>query len=96
MAVRNDPSLQRDVGTLAEEAAAGGSTAAGDVFEEGDVLLPKINNVKILASASDDAKVVATLAKSDEMIYMGKESGGYIYVESGKGGGWVKKLLVSR
>ena len=37
--IRNDPSLQRDVGTLAQEAAAGGSTKAGAVFNEGDVLV---------------------------------------------------------
>ncbi len=40
-AVRANPSLQRDVGTLAQEAAAGGKTKAGAVFNEGDVLLPK-------------------------------------------------------
>ena len=36
--VRNDPSLQRNVGTLKQEAAAGGTTKAGAVFNEGDVL----------------------------------------------------------
>jgi hypothetical protein len=30
------------------------------------------------------------------MIYMGEESDGYLRVESGKGGGWVKKILVAR
>ena len=34
--VRGDPSLQRDVGTLREE--AGKKTAAGAVFNEGDVV----------------------------------------------------------
>ena len=55
--VRNDPSLQRNVGTLAQEAAAGGTTKAGAVFNEGDVLAPKIANVKLMADASDTAKV---------------------------------------
>ena len=36
--VRSDPSLQRNVGTLKQEAAAGGATKAGAVFNEGDVL----------------------------------------------------------
>ena len=35
--VRNDPSLQRNVGTLKQEAAAGGAKKAGAVFNEGDV-----------------------------------------------------------
>jgi curli biogenesis system outer membrane secretion channel CsgG len=96
MVVRNDPNLQRDVGTLGEEAAAGGSNAAGEVFSEGDVLLPKINNIKLMSEASDSSKVILTMEKTDEMIYMGQEDSGFIYIESGKGGGWVKKILVTR
>ena len=95
-AVRNDPNLQRDVGTLAQEAAAGGSTRAGAVFNEGDVLYPKIANVKVMAGPADAAKAVGTLAKNDEMIYMGEERDGFLRVESGAGGGWVKKILVTR
>src|SRR4029077_21068305 len=57
--VRNDPSLQRNVGTLKQEAAAGGTTKSGAVFNEGDVLVPKIANVKLLAQPSDTAKTVA-------------------------------------
>ena len=49
--VRNDPSLQRNVGTLKQEAAAGGTKKAGAVFNEGDVLTPKIANVKLLSDA---------------------------------------------
>ena len=94
--VRNDPNLQRDVGTLAEEAAAGGSTKAGAVFNEGDVLYPKIAGVKLMGSAGDGGAVVATFGKNDEMIYMGGEQDGYLKVESGKGGGWVKKILVTK
>lgn len=92
-AVRNDPSLQREVGTLAEE--AGASTKAGEVFNEGDVLRPKIDNVKLLAEPGDDAEVVATLSKNDECIFMGDERDGFVKVESAEGGGWVKKVLVA-
>jgi curli biogenesis system outer membrane secretion channel CsgG len=94
--IRNDPNLQRDVGTLAQEAAAGGTTKAGAVFNEGDVLYPKIAGVKLMGSAADAGKTLGTLAKGDEMIYMGAEENGYLKVESGKGGGWVKKILVSK
>jgi curli biogenesis system outer membrane secretion channel CsgG len=94
--IRNDPNLQRDVGSLAQEAAAGGTTKAGAVYNEGDVLYPKIAGVKLMGSAGDAGKSLATLAKEDEMIYMGEETDGYLRVESGKGGGWVKKILVAR
>jgi hypothetical protein len=95
-AIRNDPNLQRNVGTLAQEAAAGGSTKAGAVFNEGDVLYPKIAGVKLMGSAGEAGKLVATLAKGEEMIYMGEEQDGYLKVESGSGSGWVKKILVAK
>jgi len=41
------------------------------VFNEGDVLMPKIANVKLLAHPSDTAKVVATLARTDELVVVG-------------------------
>jgi hypothetical protein len=94
--VRNDPNLQRDVGTLAQEAASGGATKAGAVFNEGDVLYPKIAGVKILGSATEGGKALATLDKGEELIYMGAEENGFLKVESGKGGGWVKKILVTK
>lgn len=95
-AVRNQPSLQRDVGTLAQEAASGGSKKAGDVFVEGDTLYPKIDNVKLLSNASNSSEQRGTLKKSDGMIYMGEENNGFIKVETSDGGGWVKKILVTR
>jgi hypothetical protein len=95
--IRNDPSLQRNVGTLKEEAAKGGSTKAGAVFNEGDVLTPKIGNVQMRADASDTAKVVATLARGDEVIVTGGEKDGYIQVTSASGAeGWIKIVLVSK
>ena len=94
--VRNDPSLQRSVGSLKEEAAAGGKTKAGAVFEEGDVVIPKISNVKVLAQPADDAKVLATLSKGDELVVVGKATNGYISVQSASVTGWVKIVLVTR
>jgi curli biogenesis system outer membrane secretion channel CsgG len=93
MAVRNDPSLQREVGTLAQEAAK--KTVAGAVYNEGDVVRPKIGNVKLMAEPSDGSQVIGMLAKGDELVYMGVEQDGYLSVESGAGSGWVKKALVA-
>jgi hypothetical protein len=93
-AVRANPSLQRDVGSLAEE--AGKRTKAGAVFNEGDVLRPKLANVKLLAKPSDSSDAVDILGRGDEMIFMGKEQDGFLNVETSRGGGWVKKVLVTR
>ena len=95
-AVRGNPSLQRNVGSLDKEAAAGGATRAGAVFNEGDVLRPKIGNVRVLAQPSDQAPTVTTLARGEEMIFMGKEQDGFVSVETGKGGGWVKKIPIGK
>lgn len=92
--VRNDPSLQRDVGTLKQEAAAGGQAGKGPVYNEGDVVTPKINGVKLLAQSNDAAKVVATLTKGDELVALGQEENGFIHVQGSTGSGWVKKILV--
>jgi Curli production assembly/transport component CsgG len=94
--IRNDPTLHREVGTLAQEAAAGGSTKAGAVYNEGDVLFPKIAGVRIMGGSAETAKAIATLDKGEELIYMGVEENGFLKVESGKGGGWVKKILVTK
>jgi hypothetical protein len=94
--VRNDPSLQRNVGTLKQEAAAGGAIRAGAVFNEGDVLVPKIANVKLLADPSDGSKVVATLGRGDELVVIGSQKDGYINVQGGAAAGWIKIVLVQK
>lgn len=96
-AVRDDPSLQRSVGTLKQEAAGGGTRKAGSVFEEGDTLSPKIAGVHLLAAPSETAKVVTTLRRDDEMVVVGsEEKDGYIQVETSAGKGWVRKSLVTK
>lgn len=92
--VRNDESLQRDVGTLKQE--AGKKTVAGEVFNEGDVVVPKIANVKLLKSPADGAAAAATLARGEELVVIGEEKNGFLNVQGGAAAGWVKKVLVTR
>jgi hypothetical protein len=92
--VRGDPSLQRDVGSLRDE--AGKKTAGGPVYNEGDVVMPKIANVKLLASPADGAKTLATLPKGEELVIIGAEQDGFLNVQGGSASGWVKKVLVVR
>jgi Curli production assembly/transport component CsgG len=94
--VRGDPTLQRKIGTLKQEAAAGGSTKAGDVFSEGDVLVPKIANVKLLAQPDDAAKVLGTLLRTDELVVTGTSKNGFIQVQGAAASGWVKIVLVQK
>ena len=94
-AVRGNPGLQRQVASLAG-AETGAQTKAGSVFSEGDVLRPKIANVKLLAKPSEESALVVMLTKGEELIFMGKEQDGFLNVETSKGAGWVKKVLVTR
>jgi hypothetical protein len=94
--VRGDASLQRSVGTLKQEAAAGGSTKAGAVFNEGDTLGPKIGGVKLMSAPNETSKVVATLGRADEMVVVGEAKDGYIEVETASGKGWVRMTLVQK
>ena len=76
-----------------ENTAAG---AGGAAFAEGDVLLPKIANVKLIADSKDDAKLVATLTRGEELVYLGQEQNGYLHVQAAGGEGWVRKALLSK
>jgi hypothetical protein len=96
--VRNDATLQRNVGTLKQEAAAGGTTkpGGGAVFDEGAVLTPKIANVRLMAEASDTSKVLATLARGEELVVVGAVKDGFVMVQSAAASGWVKMVLVTK
>jgi hypothetical protein len=95
-AVKGDESLQRNVGSLKQEAAAGGRAGTGPGYNEGDVVVPKIANVKLMAGPSDTAKVVANLPRGEEMVVIGAEKDGFLNVQGSSGAGWVKKVLVNR
>ena len=94
--VRNDASLQRSVGTLKTEASAGGTTKAGAVFSEGDVVVPKIANVRMLAQPTEAGKPVATLKAGEELVVIGGDKDGYLNVQGATGSGWVRTVLVTK
>jgi curli biogenesis system outer membrane secretion channel CsgG len=93
--VRDDPALQRHVGTLQQEAAEGGQVKAGPVLNEGDVVVPKIANIPLLAQPAD-GKPVATLARGDELVVIGAPKDGYVNVQGSAASGWVKVILVQK
>ena len=78
---------------MKQEAAAGGATKAGAVFNEGDVIAPKIANVKLMAEPSDTSKALATLGRADELVVIGAEKNGFINVQGANASGWIKIVL---
>ena len=84
------------MGTLAKEASTV-TTTAGAVFAEGDIVVPKIPNIKVLATADDNAKPAGTSApRASSWWSSAAEQNGYIKVQGGAVSGWVKKVLFDR
>jgi hypothetical protein len=94
LAVRDNPSLIQARAGSASQANAAGSVKAG-AGQAGDVYVPKIAGVKAYRTAAEGA-VVATLGKSDEVIYGGEEKDGFLKVETSSGSAWVKSILMRK
>lgn len=62
----------------------------------GDVLIPRLNGVRVLGDAADNAKVVANVGKQDELVFGGDEKNGYVRIEGAAVEGWVKRSLLRR
>jgi hypothetical protein len=67
---------------------------AGGAFAIGDVVTPKIANVKVLADASANSKVLGTVAKTDELVVAGAPKNGFVMVEGATLKGWVSANLL--
>ena len=91
--IRDNPSLIKTHSESGDVNAAN-STRAGAPQKAGEVLMARINNVKVYAGPSKDSKVVATLAKTDELIASGDQKNGFVQVDSSNFSGWVQKTLV--
>lgn len=92
--IRGNPEMARQDINL--KGKSGQPTKAGVVFEQGDAVMGKIGGLKIYAQASKSSKVVATLAKGEEVIYTGKDKDGFISVQGQDGEGWVESVMVRK
>lgn len=81
---------------IAGSAGRDAGRKAGAVFQEGDILIPKIDNLYVLSSPQDGAESVARGNKADEFVFLGDEENGFVYVQGGAAAGWIKKVLMSK
>jgi hypothetical protein len=93
IAIRDNPSLIKTHSESGDVNAAN-STHAAAPQKAGEVLMARINNVKVYSGPSRDSKVLATLTKSDELIASGDQKNGFVQVDSSNVSGWVQKTLV--
>jgi curli biogenesis system outer membrane secretion channel CsgG len=92
--IRGNPSLIQGRGTASEANAAGSVRA--NAASAGDVMMPKINGVKVLRLPQDGAGEVQSLGKNDEVLMLGEERNGYAKVTAPRGDGWVKAILLRK
>jgi hypothetical protein len=50
----------------------------------------------VVSAPKDGAKVIVTLQRTDDVVYLGVEEAGYLKVLAPAGEGWVRKLVVSK
>ena len=91
--IRDNPSLIKTHSESGDVNAAN-STRAGAPQKAGEILMARINNVRVYSGPSKDSKVVATLSRSDELIASGDQKNGFVQIDSSNFSGWVQKTLV--
>jgi hypothetical protein len=93
--IRNNPSLvQARAGVASQQNAA--ASVKADAGVPGDVMVPKINGVKVLRQPRDGGGDLQTLGRNDEVILAGDEQNGYTKVTTARGDGWVKTILLRK
>lgn len=96
---RDRDAAPSSTGPAATRVAPGGDAAvpsrgAAASFAEGDMLQPKIPGVKMFDGPSDEAQVLFTLTRGDELVVTGAVREGYVLVTGSQGEGWVRTALV--
>lgn len=94
VSIRSNPSIVQAKAGPASQANASASVKAG-AGSAGDVFVPKIAGVKTYRTAAEGA-VVATLGRTDELIFAGEERDGYMKAETSAGTGWVKAIVMRK
>ena len=90
--IRDNPSLIQGRGQASLQNAA--ASVKANPVNAGDVMMPKINGVKVLSSPADGSKAIQTLTLNDQVIAVGEERNGFTKVTAANGDGWVKSILM--
>ena len=92
--IRDNPSLIQGRSQASLQNAA--VSVKANPVNAGDVMMPKINGVKVLRSPADGSGELQTLTKNDEVLTLGEERNGYVKVTASRGDGWVKAILLRK
>ncbi len=92
--IRDNPSLVQGRSAASVQNAA--TSVKANPINAGDVMMPKINGVKVLRSPADGAGELQSLTKNDEVLTLGEERNGFVKVTAPRGDGWVKAILLRK
>ena len=91
--IRDDPSLLASTSEVGQQNAEASLQASN--FQPGAVLSAKLANVKVTAAADKGSEVVATLAKSEEVVFLGESEDGFLLIQGAEAEGWVREILMT-
>ncbi len=94
--VKNQKSIIAPTAAPVSSQNAANSVQAGQTYSSGDTLSPKIPGIKIFELSMNTSKVVATLKRDDQVVYLGEEKNGFLKVQGADGEGWVDKNLIKK
>ena len=94
--VKNQKSIIAPTAAPVSSQNAANSVQAGQTYSGGDTLSPKIPGIKIFELSMNTSKVLATLKRDDQVVYLGEEKNGFLKVQGADGEGWVDKNLIKK
>jgi len=92
--VKDRPSLLQSTSEASQRNAS--QSVQAQAFQPGALLRAKLKGAKILQGPQRGATAIASLAKSEEVVYMGEREGKYLLVQSQHGEGWVQEFLLTQ
>ena len=87
-----NPSLLAPTSSIGQQNA--NASLKATVFSAGDVLTPKINNLKVYKGPDKTSDSTETINKVDEVVYLGESSNGFLYVQGADVEGWVQGVML--
>ena len=90
--IRVNPSLLAPTSSIGQQNA--NASLKATVFSAGDVLTPKINNLKVYKGPDKTSDSTETINKVDEVVYLGESSNGFLYVQGADVEGWVQGVML--
>ena len=92
--IRDRESIVPEVPTAQSNNAA--NSVQASFFQTGDLLLARLNNVKIQAAPDVTSQILFTVGKGEELIFAGEQQGDFVFVLCDEGEGWVKSLYLTQ